>query len=75
MYPNPANATITISMNSNLSGNTNYSLYDIQGRKMIEKEDTSAKVTLNTENLLEGVYLLSIQNGNDKTVRKVIVKR
>ena len=75
VYPNPANATITISMNSNLSGNTNYTLYDIQGRKMIEKEDTSARVILNTENLLEGVYLLSIQNGNDKTVRKVIVKR
>ena len=75
VYPNPANAIITISMNSNLSGNTNYTLYDIQGRKMIEKEDTSARVILNTENLLEGVYLLSIQNGNDKTVRKVIVKR
>ena len=75
VYPNPANENITISMPSNALGKNNYILYDLQGRKMIEKVDANSTVLLNTENLLEGVYLLSIQNGNDKTIRKIIIKR
>lgn len=75
VYPNPANENITISMPSNALEKNNYILYDLQGRKMIEKADANSTVLLNTENLLEGVYLLSIQNGNDKTIRKIIIKR
>ncbi|NHN26953.1 S8 family serine peptidase [Flavobacterium jejuense] len=75
VYPNPANTSITISLKSNLSGNTNYTLYDLRGRVIVEKEDTTSMVRLNTENLVEGVYLLSIKNGNDKTTKKIIIKR
>jgi len=75
VYPNPANSNITISFDSNLSGNTNYTLYDMQGRVIVEKDATSSMVHLNIDNLTEGVYLLSIKNGNDKTTKKVIIKR
>lgn len=74
VYPNPTNDLININLNNVLDGTTNFILYDIQGRNIIEKKSTNDIETIDVKNLTEGIYLLSISNGNIQTTRKIVVK-
>lgn len=74
VYPNPTNDLININLNNVLDGTTNFILYDIQGRNIIEKKSTNEVETIDVKNLTEGIYLLSISNGNIQTTRKIVVK-
>jgi len=50
-------------------------LHDIQGREILSKETNAANEVINIENLQEGVYLLSIENGKNKTTKKVVLNK
>lgn len=75
IYPNPANDVITVNLSDNLQGETNFILYDIQGRAILEKNTLNSSTTINVNNLTEGIYLLSIKNGELQTTQKIIVKK
>jgi hypothetical protein len=47
----------------------------VQGRKVNSKVSSTNFVTLNVENLSEGIYMLKIQNGSDKTTKKVVINK
>jgi hypothetical protein len=56
-------------------GETTYDLFDVQGRKVISKKSSSNLETLNVENLSDGIYMLTLLNGSDKTTKKVVINK
>lgn len=74
VYPNPTKGILNVRLPQTSEITTLY-LNDIQGRKILSKETTSTDEILNIENLSDGVYILSIQSGNLKTTKKVILNR
>ena len=75
VYPNPTQGILTIQLPENRPEKTMLRLFDIQGRNILSKESSNAKETLNIENLSDGIYMLSIQNGHLKTTKKIILNR
>lgn len=74
VYPNPSKGLLNI-RNASPDGKTNLTLYDIQGRNIIEKQNISAAETLNIEHLQNGVYLLTLENGKQKATKKIVLNR
>ena len=75
IYPNPSKGIINVNLGDNLSGETTYVLYDVQGRIVMNKKSNTMMETLNVENVSNGVYLLSIENGAAKTTQKIIINK
>ncbi|WP_162126744.1 S8 family serine peptidase [Flavobacterium phycosphaerae] len=74
VYPNPTKGIINVNL-PEISGKTILTLHDIQGRAIFTKETTASSEVFDIENLQEGVYLLSIENGGNKTTKKVILNK
>ncbi|MDI9310478.1 MAG: S8 family serine peptidase [Limnohabitans sp.] len=75
VFPNPTEGIINVNLNATVEGETQYSVYDIQGRMILSKKSSSPSEVLNIENLTEGVYVLSIENGNNKLTRKIVLNK
>lgn len=75
VYPNPTKGTVNIQFSEIYPGETALNLYDIQGRRILSKNTQSLNEILNIDNLSEGVYLLSIENGNNKAVKKIVLNK
>lgn len=57
----------------------NIGLYDLQGRQILNsykesKTNTSTK-EINVQDIAPGIYLLTIQQGNKRTTKKIMVSR
>jgi subtilisin-like proprotein convertase family protein len=74
VYPNPTKDFLYIDI-PNVIGTSKLKLYDVQGRFVMETNTTSSHEIMNIENLQNGVYLLSIENETNKTVKKVILNK
>lgn len=75
VYPNPTKGVLNISLGTSYEGKTDLILYDIMGRKILGKSAISASETLNIENLQDGVYLLSVENGKQKATKKIVLSK
>lgn len=75
VYPNPAKGIVNIDLAGTVTGETTYELFDVQGRKVVSKVSSNTIETLNVENLSDGIYMLSIQNGSAKTTKKVVINK
>ncbi|WP_052705262.1 S8 family serine peptidase [Flavobacterium sp. 316] len=75
IYPNPAKNSINVDLNNSLEGETNFALYDIQGRLMLKNKSFDINIILSVETLIDGVYFLTLENGDNKTTRKIIIKK
>jgi len=75
IYPNPTKGLLNVNLNALLEGETLYTIYDIQGRKIMQKSSNNMNETLNIENFTKGVYMLSIENGNNKTTKKIVLNK
>ncbi|NTW33586.1 MAG: T9SS type A sorting domain-containing protein, partial [Bacteroidetes bacterium] len=76
IFPNPFKDNISVSIN-NKCGEVNFCFFDITGREILSFSNYTFKhntVTLNTNNLKQGIYLLkSIDNkGNNIFIKKII---
>ncbi|MFK7782024.1 T9SS type A sorting domain-containing protein [Psychroserpens sp.] len=71
VFPNPAHSKLTI---QSKVGMHNISIVDINGRllNMIDNLDVSLNVTLDVENLSDGIYFLKIQAENNEQVIRFI---
>jgi len=74
VYPNPSKGILNVNLPAN-SGNTTLYLNDIQGRRILTKETSNSNEVLNIDNFSDGVYILTIQNGNLKTTKKIILNQ
>lgn len=75
IYPNPTKGIVNIQRSGNAEGETNLSLFDIQGRRILTKPNIATFETLHIDHLQNGVYLLSVENGKQKTTKKIILSK
>ncbi|WP_405610519.1 S8 family serine peptidase [Polaribacter sp. Asnod1-A03] len=77
LWPNPVRGILNVQLNNANGDDVIISLFDLQGRKIITSIDKSSGTVFNkeisTNNISSGVYLLSIQQGNKKATKKIIV--
>ncbi|MDN3665245.1 T9SS type A sorting domain-containing protein [Algibacter miyuki] len=71
VYPNPAQNHVNVQ--TNISGNL--SVIDIHGRQLISQQSTVGSNTVNTALLTNGMYLLSIENQNTKTTKRLVIDK
>jgi len=74
VYPNPTKDILNIDI-PNAIGTSKLKLYDVQGRFVMETTTNNTHEVMNIENLQNGVYMLSIENETNKTVKKVILNK
>ncbi len=79
LWPNPTKGLLHIKLNSSDKGDVIISVFDLKGRKIIttvnKLSNTVFTKEIDTKNISSGVYLLSIQQGKKKAIRKVIISK
>jgi len=76
VYPNPTQGVFTVDVQSTRTTDLDISLVDMQGRVMYQNSITgvtSHREIIDTE-LAKGIYFLSINNGKEVKVQKLIVQ-
>lgn len=73
IYPNPTNGKLNIKINDGFNGEASISLFDIQGRNLINEEMISAQTQINVADLKKGMYLLNVSVQGKTYVSKVMV--
>lgn len=73
IYPNPAKSMINIE--SSLNGKAQIKFFDMTGRCVKEVSATDMNnVSVNVEDLNEGVYFISIQQDNNYNIQKLVIE-
>ncbi len=71
IYPNPTSSYLNIIAPERYSMNK-ILLFDLSGRKVIERNYSANEIQLNLSSLAEGTYILIIDTKEEKIVKKVI---
>jgi hypothetical protein len=71
VYPNPATDYVVI---ENISAGSDITVNDLSGRTVYKQTAASNKETLSVASLAKGIYFVTVQTGNNKTVGKLIKK-
>ena len=75
--PNPSNGNFNIKFNSKSEVPTLINIYDVSGRQIFSKSYPNQSVfaqNIQLDNVQSGVYLVNIQDGAQKSVRKIVVQ-
>ncbi len=76
VYPNPVEGLGYLSLHSGFNTNTTIAIHDVSGRVVESETHNISKgnntITLNTNNFTQGMYFLSLKNGNKNTTIKFI---
>jgi PKD repeat protein len=73
LFPNPVKEALNIDLGNELNGSVYIRVMDLTG-KVISRTTVSASgiVAINTSELNEGVYILSVENNNDTAIYKFV---
>jgi hypothetical protein len=71
IYPNPTNNKINI---TNLPNNVNISIYNILGEIVKSIHIESNATEINVQDLVEGSYILKIENNQETIVKKIVIQ-
>ncbi|MBS1536059.1 MAG: T9SS type A sorting domain-containing protein [Bacteroidetes bacterium] len=77
MVPNPNNGDFRVQFNSNSNRNIQISVYDMSGRSIYERSYANSGLfdqEVRLQNAQAGVYLVSISDGENKMVKRVVVQ-
>ena len=74
IFPNPASSSVTITGGESII-NTNYQIFDTQGRKVKEGLLLAASSTLNTTALASGSYVISIETAQGVVRQQIMIER
>lgn len=77
LYPNPNNGSFTIQFNSETSNDVNVTVHDLRGRQVYTKSFQNNGLfnqELKLNNASSGIYLVTVQDGNRKEVKKIVVE-
>ena len=79
LWPNPTKGILNVQLNTATREKVVITLFDLQGRKIITSVNTPRgsifTKEIETENVSSGVYLLTIEQGNKKATKKIIVAK
>ena len=77
VYPNPNNGNFNIQFNSTSGNEILINAYDIRGRQVFNKTYLNSGLfdqNIQLDNVQAGVYLISVQEGDKKVIKKIIVQ-
>lgn len=77
VVPNPNNGNFEVKFNSTSSNDIFINVYDMSGREIFAKSYPSQSLfsqNIQLDNVQAGVYLVNVQDGNQKAVKKIVVK-
>ncbi len=77
VYPNPSNGLFTIQSDKVTSAKVDVMVYDMQGRTIFNRSfdgEGAFRQDIRLENAQAGVYLLSLNDGGRKTVKRIVVE-
>lgn len=77
VYPNPSNGNFTVEFQSKSNNKIGIDIFDIRGRKVYGKsfENTGMfRQNLALTNIEPGIYMVSIVDGDAKTIKKIVVE-
>ncbi len=80
MYPNPAKDQLTIGYKLSANVAVQVGMYDLLGREVLSAQPANQQlgaqtIQMNTANVLNGVYLVKLQVGNQTITRKVVIAK
>jgi hypothetical protein len=76
IYPNPNNGSFTVQFDSETGSDVNITVHDIRDREIFTQNYANQGVFSNTINLNAaetGIYLVTVNDGANKVVRKIVV--
>lgn len=76
VYPNPVSEVINVLFDVE-QANSTITISDLSGRTLISKNTTGTGFqnnAINLQSLAKGIYLISVTNGNSRSVQKIIVQ-
>ncbi|NBL64683.1 T9SS type A sorting domain-containing protein [Flavobacterium sp. NST-5] len=76
IYPNPNNGNFNVQFASNSGNDVQVSVHDMGGRQIFNKTYQSASLfdqNLNLSTVQTGMYMVTVQDGERKEVKKIIV--
>ena len=74
MYPNPAEETVFIKMNTLLNENSNVMISNINGQTIYNQKIVDATKKIDVSNFTSGFYFVKVTEGNSVTTKKLIIK-
>jgi hypothetical protein len=79
VYPNPASDNATISFAAENNANATVTVYNSAGKTMFTQTNSVAagvvkNITVNTSNLAPGAYFVSVNEGDNRITKKLMVK-
>ena len=77
LYPNPNNGTFNIKFNSSSNNEIKVGVVDMRGRQIFNKSYSNTGLidqNLQLDSVQAGVYLVTVQDGNRKEVKKIVVE-
>src|SRR4029077_18662038 len=77
VYPNPAILQVTVTFKTTNGGNYTIGMVDVLGRTILEEAGKAVAGSnshiINTYGLAKGVYMITVQKGNDTFKTKIVV--
>ncbi len=77
LFPNPNNGEFTLKFKSASTNDIKINVHDMRGRQVYEKSFSNTGAfnqNINLEKVQSGIYLVSISDGNTKTVKRIVVQ-
>ncbi|WP_306350082.1 N-acetylmuramoyl-L-alanine amidase [Flavobacterium sp. '19STA2R22 D10 B1'] len=76
IYPNPNTGKFMLTLNSTITNEGHYEIYDVMGRKVVAQKlsnnDTSSDVEIDISKFPSGVYMLNVVIDNQEFTKKII---
>ena len=73
VYPNPANDVINVSLNKSTNGTI--SIVDVAGKVVKTSSINGLTSSINSSDLTNGVYYVTITDGTSIVTEKVVIKK
>lgn len=77
LFPNPNKGNFTVQFNSTSNNEVNIAVHDLRGRTIFNKKYANSGMftqNLQLDNVQSGVYLVTVQEGENKVVKRIIVE-
>ena len=74
IFPNPPTNAVQIVLPVDFTGNTLIQMLDISGKEIISESVFNNNITLNTKNLLGGIYYIKVTNNDKCYIKELLIK-
>ena len=76
IFPNPSNGNFTLKLDSNLSGDANLVITDLNGKVCLNRNIIlNPEIKVEAETLSSGLYLLSLRSGESSNTGKIVIQK